>query len=142
MAGAVWEPGAKIERGRTRVFIFDWRQHPGKTQQWYDELRHRWTAEGMAHIFAQEVDRDYAGSVMGVIIKREWIVATIDAHLKLADWGDWFEGDATVGEDVADGGRDRNAYLGRKGSVVVRTKVWAGEAGRSCAGSCTAGAGR
>src|SRR5690606_18584010 len=62
-AGVLWEPGAKIEPGMTRVFIFDWRDHPEKTQEWYDRRKARAEREGMQHIFAQEVDRNYSAAV-------------------------------------------------------------------------------
>lgn len=129
MAGTVWEKGKEIESGVTRVFIFDWRDHPAKTQEWYDKRRKKAESEGLLHIFAQEVDRDYAGAVVGVIIKGEWVRACIDAHKKLAHLGDWFAGDNIAGQDIADGGKDRNACVGCKGSVVVLAKHWGGEAG-------------
>lgn len=129
MAGVVWTPGAKIEHGKTRVFIFDWRDHPNKTQEWYNTRRAKAEAEGLLHVFAQEVDRDYSGSVEGIIIPAEWVRAAIGAHLKLKDWGDWFAGDNIAGQDIADGGGDRNALVGRRGSVVTLAAHWGGEAG-------------
>ena len=107
-AGKVWFPGAQIEKGYTRVFIFDWRDHPEKTQDWYDRRKARYIREGMAHVFASEVDRDYGASVANALIPIEWINASVDAHVKL----EWPQPRATwgAGLDVADGGIDRNAY--------------------------------
>lgn len=129
MAGEVWAEGKEMPHGRTWVFIFDWRDHPGKTQAWYDTRRAKADAEGLLHIFAQEVDRDYSGSVEGIIIPAEWVRAAIGAHIKLEKLGNWFEGDRMAGQDCADGGGDRNALVGRHGSVVKNADHWGGEAG-------------
>ena len=129
MAGIVWSPGCKIPHGKTRVFIFDWRDHPGKTQSWYDVRREKAESEGLLHLFAQEVDRDYSGSVVGIIIKAEWVRSAIGAHEKLKHLGSWFGGDRVAGQDIADGGGDRNACLGRTGSVARFAQHWGGEAG-------------
>lgn len=129
MAGVVWTPGSHIGKGMTRVFVFDWRDHPGKSQEWYDSRRAKAEREGLLHLFAQEVDRDYAGSVEGIIIKPEWVRASIDAHKKLASWGAWSSGAHVAGQDIADGGGDRNAYVAKHGSVVINASRWGGEAG-------------
>ena len=126
MAGEIWEPGKAMPRGVTRVFIFDWRDHPGKTQDWYDKRRSRAEREGLLHLFAQEVDRDYAGAVEGIIIRPEWVKSAIDAHVKLGFGAD---GEKMAGQDIADGGGDRNAYVGRHGVIVKRASYWGGEAG-------------
>lgn len=128
MAGEIWLPDKVMPHGRTWVFIFDWRDHPGKTQEWYDTRRAKAEAEGLLHIFAQEVDRDYSGSVEGIIIPAEWVRAAIGAHKKLAKWGNWFAGEHVAAQDVADGGGDRNALVGRWGSVVNLAEHWGGEA--------------
>ena len=129
MAGEIWEPNKAMPKGRVRVFVFDWREHPAKTQEWYDARRKKAEDEGLLHIFAQEVDRDYSASIEGIIIRPEWIAACVDAHIKLADWGDWFAGEHMAANDIADGGGDRNAYASRHGVVLKRVEEWAGEAG-------------
>ena len=48
--GVVWTPDSNIEPGYIRVFIADWRDHPLKTQEWYDKRKARYEREGMAHI--------------------------------------------------------------------------------------------
>lgn len=128
MAGEVWSPGCKLPKGKTRVFIFDWRDDPRKNQIWYDTKKAKFESEGLGYIFAQEVDRDYTGSVEGIIIKSEWARACIDAHIKLKDWGNWYSGEKIAMQDVADGGRDRNALGGRHGSVLIIGHHWSGEA--------------
>lgn len=119
--GEEWSPGQPVVKGRANVFVFDWRDHPDKTQEWYDSRRRKAEDEGLLHIFKQEVDRDYASSVEGIIIPPEWVRAAVDAHLKLgfSDDGGW-----VAGLDVADGGGDRNALAQRKGVVLKRVSSW------------------
>lgn len=56
-----------------------------------------------------------------VIIKRSWILASIDAHIKLG-----FEpvGRKMVGFDIADGGKDKCAAIYAHGSVVLGCDMW------------------
>lgn len=130
MAGHLWTPDAKIEEGVTRVFIFDWREHPGKTQEWYDLRRKKAKAEGLLHMLAQEVDRDYSGSVERVIIPAAWVEAAVDAHIKL---GFDDTGEKVGGQDVADEGGDKNALVIRHGVVAKYGKDWGGDAGEAAA---------
>jgi hypothetical protein len=127
-AGVIWD-GGKIERGVTRIFILDWRDHPLKTPEWYDLRRGRAEAEGLLHIFAQEVDRDSSASIEGIIIPAAWIRAAIDAHTKL---GFTDTGKVIAGLDVADEGGDKNALGVRKGSVLKHISAWAeGDTGQT-----------
>lgn len=105
--------------GSVRVFIFDWRDDPRKTQEWYDA----YLAKYGATITAQEVDRNYSASVDGVIIPGLWVQAAIDAHIKLGieptgiRWG---------GLDVADLGKDKNAMAIRHGILLESVDQWSG----------------
>lgn len=129
MAGELWAPGEKIPRGKTRVFIFDWRDNPMKDQAWYDEKRAKWDADGMLHVFAQEVDRDYSASIAGVVIPAKWVRAAIDAHIALG-----FEpsGEKVSALDVADEGGDKNGFLGRHGVVLLDAEHWGeGDTGKT-----------
>ncbi len=126
MAGEVWYPDKECTPGKTRVFIFDWRDNPLKTLEWYLKRKARAMAEGLLHIFAQEVDRDYSGSVDKVIIKAEWSRACIDAHIKLGITPD---GPKRAGQDVADGGGDKNALGISHGVILKHLEHWGGEAG-------------
>ena len=120
--GIEWEPGLKtLQKNKTYVFVLDWRDHPEKTQQWYDERRQKFIDEGLLHIFKQEVDRDYAAAQEGVILQAEWIHAAIDAHKKIAGMQ---AGRYVAGLDVADGGGDRNALALRKGSLLESVEEW------------------
>lgn len=121
-AGKLWHPGAKIEKGFTRVFVFDWRDHPEKTPEWYKTRKAKYEREGMAHVFASEVDRDYAASIANALIPKEWLDACVDAHLVLKwapprqIWG--------AGLDVADGGIDRNAYSLLEENICRMVDEW------------------
>lgn len=126
--GMEWEPGRKIPRGITRVFVMDWRDHPGKTETWYRERKQEAERNGLTHIFAQEVERNYLAAVEGTIIHADWVRAAIDAHIKLGipDTGGW-----NAGLDVADEGLDRNALVARKGIVIRYAEEW-GERDTGC----------
>lgn len=80
-SGVEWKRGETMPAGETRVFIFDWRHHPEKDQAWYDRRKAKAEREGMQHIFAQEVDRNYSAAVQNTLISYEWITAAVDAHL-------------------------------------------------------------
>lgn len=123
-SGVIWEPGAVLPKGRTRVFIFDWRDHPEKTQEWYDLRRAQYEAQGMLHIFAQEVERNYSAAVEGVIIAREWLDACVDAHLKIPVLKHAYPGEWMAGLDVADEGLDKNALALRQGIILRHAAEW------------------
>lgn len=132
MGGEVWLPEQKPTPGKTRVFIFDWRQHPGKTQDWYDRRRQKALDDGLLHVFAQEVDRDYAGSIDRVIIPAEWVRACIDAHIKLAHLGDWtLGGQMRSAGDLADEGNDKNAQAISEGVILRHADHWGGDPGQA-----------
>jgi phage terminase large subunit len=120
-SGFDWVPGIVMKRGRTAVFVFDWKDHPGKDMEWYRAREQKARDDGLLHVFRQEVDRNYAASVEGVIIPAEWVTAAIDAHktIKGMDEGTW-----AAALDVADGGNDSNALAKRKGVVLKAIDEW------------------
>lgn len=120
-AGKDWVRGQKCDRTHTNIFVMDWRDHPDKTEEWYNREKKRLTEYGMAHVFAREVDRDYAASVEGIIIPAEWVRAAIDADKKL---GLDDSGANVAGLDVADEGGDRNALARRKGVILKSVDEW------------------
>lgn len=120
-AGVVWNQGAEIAKGVTRVFIFDWRDHPAKDTEWYDARREKFKREGLLHVFAQEIDRDYSASVERVVIPAIWVKAAIDAHKRL---GLDTEGTLVSALDVAEEGGDLNCYTRRKGVVLRQCTTW------------------
>jgi len=107
----------------------DWRDHPEKTQEWYDIERARYERNGVLHLFAQEVDRDASAAVEGVIIPDLWVKSAINAHVRLNFKGD---GASTAALDVADEGGDRNSYAQRKGVILKYLASWAeGDTGQT-----------
>ena len=121
-AGVDWYPNQpKIASGKTRVFVMDWRDHPAKTQAWYDEHKLSFIERGLQHIWAQEVDRNYGASVVGVIIPPEWVESAVDAHTHLGFTDDGLH---VAALDIADEGVDTNALAIRKGIVLRTVEEW------------------
>lgn len=121
-AGIDWYPGAEIEPGFTRVFVMDSHEHPEFTEEWHRVKYAKHVREGTVHIYAQEIARDYAASVQGTIIDKQWLDACIDAHIKLGlpDGGPRIAG-LDIG-DSEDG--DRNALSIRESSKLISTQEW------------------
>jgi hypothetical protein len=122
-AGIEWVPGAALASDRANVFVMDWRDHPAKDAAWYARRRAKAEADGLLHVFAQEVDRDYTAAVRGIIIPGDWVASAIDAHLVLGfdDGGAW-----RAALDPADEGGDLHALAIAKGSVVHAVEDWGG----------------
>lgn len=134
--GVDWQPGAPaIAPGFVRVFVVKWQDHPAKTQEWYDTRKAKHEREGMQHVFASEVDRNYSAAVQNTIISSVHLQACVDAH-KTVKWRDergiirigisddelgnrWM-----AGADIADGGQDRNALLRRQHIVTRHCEEW------------------
>ena len=106
--------------GRVEVFTFGWRDDPRKDQVWYDKQ----VRTKDPKIVAQEIDLDYAASVDGVVIESAWIRSAVDAHIVL---GIEPTGPKRAGLDVADEGKDKNAFAGTHGIVLRDLSQWAGK---------------
>lgn len=121
-SGVEWVEGMELPPpGRALVLVMDWREHPAKDQVWYEQIRDKLVGEGLAHILAQEVDRNYSAAVQGVVIPAEWVRSAIDAHKTLNLKGD---GGWVSALDVADEGGDTNAQASRKGIVLRSLDEW------------------
>lgn len=120
-SGEEWSPLIPMSNERTAVFIMDWTDHPGKNQEWYDKRRKKAADEGLLHKFAQEVDRNYASAVEGIIIKPEWVKAALDVHKKL---NITITGKKFAGLDVADEGGDKHALARRRGILLDLAEHW------------------
>jgi hypothetical protein len=121
-SGVDWTPERReYPKSQVRVFVMDWSDHPAKTQEWYEGRKKKATEEGLLHVFAQEIDRDYSASIEGVVINSEWVRSAVDAHLKLGfdDSGGWI-----AGLDVADEGGDTTALAIRKGVILREVREW------------------
>lgn len=115
--------GGPVIKGKTNVFVMDWSDHPEKTAEWHAERKAKATDDGLLHIFAQEVERNYSAAVDGVVIPAEWVKSAIDAHLKLK-FTEHDNEDHVAALDVADGGGDRNALAQRRGVVMQSIEEW------------------
>lgn len=106
--------------GKVKLFIFDWRDDPRKDQAWYDKQCE--TLDPV--VVAQEIDRDYAASVKGVVIPGIWVRAAIDAKKFL---GIAPSGRKGLAFDVADEGADKDAWAACYGTEVEETDEWSGK---------------
>ncbi len=110
----------KRAAGKIKLFTFHWRDDPRKDDAWYDKQ-----CEELDPVtVAQEIDINYSASVEGVLIPSEWVQACIDAHIALG-----FEpsGERRGAMDVADEGKDSNAFVAAYGCVVNHAEEWSGK---------------
>lgn len=106
--------------GTTRKFTFHWRSDPRKDDEWYAKK----CRELDAIVVAQEIDINYAASVEGVVIPNAWVQAAVDAHVKL---GIKPTGVRKGALDIADEGKDKNAFCERHGILVRSVQSWTGK---------------
>lgn len=111
----------KRHSGKHPVFTFHWREDPRKDEEWY-----RREVESLDNpvVIAQEIDLDYSASIEGILIPSAWVQAAIDAHKKLNLTP---SGARIAGMDVADEGKDKNAYCGRYGFLLEYLECWSGK---------------
>jgi hypothetical protein len=110
----------KRHSGKIDVFTFHWRDDPRKDDAWYAKQ----VSELDPMVVAAEIDIDYSASVEGVLIPSPWVQSAIDAHLKL---GLKPSGKKTASLDVADEGKDANAFCAAHGVVVDGLEEWTGK---------------
>lgn len=116
-----WKVGDKMTNAKSYVFVMDWSDHPAKTKEWHDTEKAKMSESGLQHVFAQEIERDYASTVEGRVMELEWIRSAIDAHKKL---GIEITGGWSAALDVADEGADRNAGSVRHGILLTNLELW------------------
>lgn len=102
-----------------RIFVFDWRDDPRKDEAWYAKQ----VRDLDPVTLAQEVDRNYSASAVGVVIPQPWVQAAIDADVKL---GFSVTGERRGALDVADEGVDLNAFCAGTGIRVETVTAWSG----------------
>lgn len=106
--------------GKVRKFTFHWRQNPRFTEKDYQNFLDTWGEV----ITSQELDISYTASIEGIIISQKFVQSSIDAHKRLnitptgVKWG---------ALDVADEGRDVNAFATRHGILVTECVSWSGK---------------
>ncbi|MCW0309096.1 TerL protein [Pantoea ananatis] len=106
--------------GKVDVFTFHWRDDPRKDDAWYKKQ----CEELDAVTVAQEIDINYSASVEGVLIPSAWVQAAVDAHIKL---GIQPTGQRMGALDVADEGKDTNAFTSRHGFLLEDIEEWSGK---------------
>lgn len=111
----------RAHNGKIEKFTFHWRDDPRKDEEWYQK---QVNDIDDPVIIAQELDINYAASVTGVVIPHEWVMAAIDAHLKI---GLQPSGEKAGAMDVADGGKDKNAFVAAYGVLLTDLDEWSGQ---------------
>lgn len=110
----------KVLSGKGRIFRFHWRQDPRKDASWYEKQVYELDAVTVA----QEIDIDFNASKENIIIPSKWVQAAIGAHKKL---GIEPTGERQGAYDVADTGKDKNAFSGRHGILLDYLESWSGK---------------
>jgi phage terminase large subunit len=106
--------------GRIKTFVFHWRDDPRRDDAWYIKK----CEENDPVVIAQEFDINFQASQKGILIQSDWISAAIGAHEKL---GFQPSGQALGALDVADEGKDLNAFVGGKGVMLSTLEEWTGK---------------
>ncbi len=109
----------KARGGKVKKFTFHWRDDPRKDQAWYDKQLEDLDAVTVA----QEIDIDYTASVEGIVIPSAWVQASIGAAERL---GIKPTGESSGALDVADEGKDKNAFCAAKGIELTTLAEWSG----------------
>lgn len=106
--------------GKVDVFTFHWRDDPRKDDAWYAKQ----VEELDPVTVAQEIDINYSASVEGVLIPSAWVQAAINAHEVL---GIEPTGQRLGALDIADEGKDTNAFASRYGFLLESIEEWSGK---------------
>lgn len=102
--------------GRVPVFVFDWRDDPRKSKEWYEQQ----LAKHDAVKVAQEIDRDYSASVENSFIPG----GTVSEAMARGPADVHAAGPLRVGVDVARFGGDKTVMTIRRGRVVLKVLAW------------------
>jgi phage terminase large subunit len=105
----------KRHGGRVKVFVFDWKDDPRKGKDWYAKQVE--TKDPV--VVAQEIDRDYEGSVgdsffAGPLVTAAMMRGPLDVMP---------HGGLRVGVDVARFGEDKTVITLRRGRVCIRQEL-------------------
>lgn len=110
----------KALSGKIEVFNFSWRDDPRKDIEWYNK---KVIELDNPVVVAQEIDCNFSASVEGVVIPSLWVQAAVDAHIKL---GIKPTGAKRAALDVADSGKDKNAFVVFEGILLTFASQWSG----------------
>ena len=98
--------------GKTKKFVFDWRDDPRKDDAWYEKQK----ATLDPVVLAQEVDRSYTASVANAFIPGELVMAASrKGPMDVIPYGP-----IIMGIDVARFGDDGSSISLRQGRVLLR----------------------
>lgn len=106
--------------GDDGVFTLHYRDNPLMSEEYIAKKK----ATMDSSIWAANYEINYAGSAQGVIIEADWVSAAIDAHKKLKIEP---SGVKSGSLDIADLGRDLNAFTSRHGILVTHCETWRGD---------------
>jgi phage terminase large subunit len=102
----------KRHGNKVDVFVFDWKDDPRKGPEWYEDQKRKLDPVTLA----QEVDRDYEGSVGDA-----WFPgAAITEAMRRGPADVMPQGGLKVGVDVARFGDDKSVITLRRGRVVLK----------------------
>jgi hypothetical protein len=102
---------AKRFGGKHKVFTLHWRDDPRKDEAWFKKQ-----CEQLDPVtLSQEVSIDFKASIEGTLIAAAWIESAVGALERL---GLKPSGDRCAALDIADEGRDRNAFAARYGQQL------------------------
>jgi phage terminase large subunit len=106
----------RVREGKTRVFLYTWKDDPRKTDEWAAQ---KIAADGQRK-FDQEYGCDFAAGNVDQMFPQAHLDAALDAHVKL---GLEPTGRLYGALDVGNGG-DPSAFCVVRGSVVIGLEVW------------------
>lgn len=106
--------------GKVEVFTMGWRSDPRKDEAWRAKKEESLDPV----VWSAEYELDYTSSVEGIIIPSEWVRAAVGLHDKL---GIVPTGIRMGSLDVADEGKDKNAFGHRHGPLLLSAKTWSGK---------------
>ncbi len=110
----------KCLEGKIPMFVAYWKDDPRKDQAWRDRMER----ELDPVVIAQEIEMDFNASLENVFIEYKWLQACVDAHLKL---GLVPTGRTYGALDIADEGRDKNAYCSGQEFLITHLESWTGK---------------
>jgi phage terminase large subunit len=110
----------KRHSGRVKVFTFSWRDDPRKGEAWYAEQQRKLDPVTLA----SEIDIDYRASTEGALIPMIWVQSAVGALERLSIEP---SGARCAALDIADEGRDRNAFAARHGQRLAFLASWSGK---------------
>lgn len=107
----------KAHGGKISKFEFDWRSDPRKNEAWYQ----RQCAVLDPVVVAQEIDRNYEGSIANSFISGELVTTAMSrGPMEVQPTGGLM-----VGIDVARFGDDKTVMSFRRGRVLLKQIAWA-----------------